>query len=258
MFDIFEYLFKKISDNHYKQVNERIFREFERFFEKGVLFKAVGTSEEFVSNVVRKKELTCLVYFIEDADRDEYGSFYHPTEEVKKIEKLMRSLDGSLNITIHWKQISYDEIKESKTEVAANFLPYKHYVNPEHVQSLHEKLYIAIKDEPSIERLHNDDEVIKIIVFKEMTIHGGVSIYRKYYDNLIKDYAICFESLLDNTPKLCAHELGHKIGLIHVFDPWDIMNDSITKAFTGKEMSTQKFRRWSKKQWEYIKNKLEA
>ncbi len=152
--------------------------------------------------------------------------------------------------------LSYSDLGEDQFSVHEKYYPL--HITSSAVSELHYKIgRILQKKNSSTIKLHNNKEIIKLVQFIEGVKDIGISSKRKQKDIEIPDYIICFSpSNLDAT--LSSHEIAHKFGFVHVLDPFDIMNDPAGFCFHFIKNSDKKFRKWSKKQWKFIKGFYES
>ncbi len=239
-----DFIYHLISEGNNK-VNEKIFKYFKSFHENGTIFNAVNTSYSIISRAVNEKRVSCNIYFFTDSSEN-------ISEIEKEIKEHFRSLDRAIEIELGTEILSTKTLCEKQEEIFEKY--YTLNLSPEVVQTLHEKIYSALS-EKSVKTAHMDEEVIKTVVFNDfpLTIEDtGISYFREERGRKFFDYIICFfPREIESTT--ISHELAHKLGLIHVYDPYDIMNEGIPALFFP-EKSRQKFRKWSKKQWRFIKS----
>ncbi len=226
------------------ETNEVSFNHFKKYVDEGRFLKAVCGSEKILKGAL-EGELKCVIYYIA---KDKEGITLN--ESFKTLSELFRELDSSIKIEVYGRVLSYDEIGEDERKIGNKYSGY--VLTPRRVGQLHTKIYEQIKDDDLLREKHVDETTAKMVVFERDFENSGVSCAREENEKIIKDYALCFCGIRDVVT--WAHELGHKLGLMHVLDPHDIMYES-SHPFSCIPIP-RKFRKWSKKQWKYIKKRI--
>jgi hypothetical protein len=151
--------------------------------------------------------------------------------------------------------MTYKDIKERIDEVEDKY--WFLVLSPYKIQHLHQKLYHCVKNDKMLTTLHQDEGTVKIVVFQSNSKNSGISCAREQNGKLIEDYILCFDTGGNEGRVTRAHEIGHKLGLMHVWDPQDIMEENLSSFLHLDHTPPKKFRKWSMEQWTYIKENFE-
>ncbi len=245
----------KICSEYWKEqsikiTNETVLNYFRKMVENRVLFKAVNSSENILKNAL-ENGLKCIVYHVGDREKSCAAG------ENLVIRELFKTLDPCLEVEISYLDLSSEDLGECRDNFQIKY-PSAHADAPR-IQELHEKIYNCVKNFEDVEEKHKDPCVVKLVVFENTDINAGISCSRNDDGKYVNDYIVCFGDKSNRSQVVWTHELAHKLGLIHVYDPHDVMCDNFLLVMNGlmeeldRGMTSRKFGKWSRAQWRYLK-----
>ncbi len=251
-----EATYRLIIRGSYSEDHKAAVEKLKNFIRVGSHLSILATDREIIRKAVQKRKLDGILYRVwEDNGIEDCDSFLeeYSNEIENKFSELMRTLDRKLNIRMDVVNLSYKDLQTDAHEALKCYDPSSPTLTPQKIQELHEKIeqYVEKWCDNRLLEKHKRRDVVKIVSFETQSISGlGSSVSRRKRHKVIMDYCVCFIPYRDWEVEHYSHETGHKLGLMHVEDPYDIMYPVMTGCYW---FISRRFREGSRLQWKIIK-----